>query len=158
MGKPLIVAPAMNTHMWDHPLTEKHISALEDLGCGIIMPMTKVLACGDKGVGALAPVPDIVDRVNEALGIKDTGSKDLAPAPTCWVAEEMQEGHPHYAQAQKSLEISTSEKVGCFAIIDPATQVVHAYVCIDPDSRKIKRVDNRFSRNLEAVLPSLFLL
>lgn len=48
--KPLIMAPAMNTHMWQHPFTEKHIETLrEELQVEVIDPIEKELACGDKG-------------------------------------------------------------------------------------------------------------
>lgn len=57
--KPFIVAPAMNTHMWQHPMTEKHLSSLIELGVSVIPPASKLLACGDKGVGALAEVDEI---------------------------------------------------------------------------------------------------
>jgi phosphopantothenoylcysteine decarboxylase len=49
--KPLIVAPAMNTLMWDHPFTEKHLKELTSLGVIVISPIEKLLACGDKGKG-----------------------------------------------------------------------------------------------------------
>ncbi|DBA04459.1 TPA: hypothetical protein N0F65_010055 [Lagenidium giganteum] len=44
--KPLIFAPAMNTDMWDHPITAKHLQALSDLGYHMIPPVSKKLACG----------------------------------------------------------------------------------------------------------------
>lgn len=47
--RPFYVAPAMNTLMWTHPFTEKHLSTLEDLGVKIIAPVQKTLMCGDKG-------------------------------------------------------------------------------------------------------------
>lgn len=47
--RPFYVAPAMNTLMWTHPFTEKHLSALEDIGVKVIPPIQKTLMCGDKG-------------------------------------------------------------------------------------------------------------
>lgn len=50
MRKPVVVAPAMNTHMWDHPFTARHLRVLRDeLGYHVIDPMCKTLACGDTG-------------------------------------------------------------------------------------------------------------
>lgn len=50
--KPIIVAPAMNSYMWDHPVTDEHLKALENWDVRIIPPQEKVLACGDVGIGA----------------------------------------------------------------------------------------------------------
>lgn len=50
MSKPVIVCPAMNTSMWNHPLTSRHLSVLSDfLEYKIIDPIGKKLACGDIG-------------------------------------------------------------------------------------------------------------
>jgi phosphopantothenoylcysteine decarboxylase len=68
---PFLVAPAMNTMMWEHPFTARHLKELESLGVSVIPPIPKLLACGDIGNGALANVGDIVAAVRKAL-------KDLA--------------------------------------------------------------------------------
>lgn len=65
--RPLIYCPAMNTFMWDHPLTSSHISALKDFGYIQVPPVSKLLACGDQGVGAMAAVDDIIKTVIENL-------------------------------------------------------------------------------------------
>eukprot|EP00594_Rhizosolenia_setigera_P009727 CAMPEP_0178974034 /NCGR_PEP_ID=MMETSP0789-20121207/22172_1 /TAXON_ID=3005 /ORGANISM="Rhizosolenia setigera, Strain CCMP 1694" /LENGTH=237 /DNA_ID=CAMNT_0020662203 /DNA_START=43 /DNA_END=756 /DNA_ORIENTATION=+ len=79
--KPLIIAPAMNTAMWLHPLTQKQIETIqsfwctsnniiiENLDCGVnvVEPQTKTLACGEIGHGALACVDDIVHSVEICL-------------------------------------------------------------------------------------------
>ncbi|RYY36761.1 hypothetical protein EON62_01540 [archaeon] len=66
-GKPILVAPAMNTHMWTHPFTAKHLAVLQELGMHVIPPIAKRLACGDVGHGAMAPVEDIVEAVVSTL-------------------------------------------------------------------------------------------
>lgn len=66
-NKPFLVAPAMNTAMWEHPLTEQQLGVLHGWGIRVISPVIKTLACGDTGSGALAPVADIVAAVKEAL-------------------------------------------------------------------------------------------
>lgn len=53
-SKPMFVAPAMNTFMWNSPFTDRHLTSLEDLGVTIISPISKKLACGDTGNGAMA--------------------------------------------------------------------------------------------------------
>ncbi|KAI8973255.1 flavoprotein [Mycotypha africana] len=71
MDKPLIACPAMNTHMWDHPFTAKHLKTLnQDLGFTIVNPISKKLACGDIGIGAMAEVATISEVLIETLGDK----------------------------------------------------------------------------------------
>ena len=68
----LIVCPAMNTMMWEHPLTSKHLNILKEIGCSVIEPQEKRLACGDVGKGALEKVEIIIRHVKEnfSLNIK----------------------------------------------------------------------------------------
>lgn len=66
-SKPLIVAPAMNTMMWEHPITQSHLSSVRDFGIAIIPPISKKLACGDTGCGAMAEVPSIVQHVVDQM-------------------------------------------------------------------------------------------
>ena len=63
--KPIVIAPAMNTHMWDHPATTEHLAALQRWypHLTIVDPVAKRLACGDDGLGALAPIDAIVAAV-----------------------------------------------------------------------------------------------
>ena len=91
-AKPVVLAPAMNTLMWQHPMTRKHLRSLAaDFGAGhipghfdeaaladqinarsptlrIVSPIEKTLACGDLGTGAMAEVPEIVAAVRAILG------------------------------------------------------------------------------------------
>eukprot|EP00268_Persea_americana_P020205 TRINITY_DN20431_c0_g1_i2.p1 TRINITY_DN20431_c0_g1~~TRINITY_DN20431_c0_g1_i2.p1 ORF type:complete len:211 (-),score=39.57 TRINITY_DN20431_c0_g1_i2:344-976(-) len=53
-NKPLFVAPAMNTFMWNNPFTERHLEIVSQLGISLVPPITKRLACGDYGNGAMA--------------------------------------------------------------------------------------------------------
>ncbi|KAI8842432.1 putative phosphopantothenoylcysteine decarboxylase [Chytriomyces cf. hyalinus JEL632] len=64
VSKPVLLAPAMNTHMYNHPLTAIHLDTVTRiLGYKIIAPISKLLACGDIGIGAMAEVTDISERV-----------------------------------------------------------------------------------------------
>jgi len=65
--KPLVVAPAMNTVMWESPFTSKHLAVLRGLGVSVVDPVAKRLACGDEGVGAMAHVGDICRAARAAL-------------------------------------------------------------------------------------------
>lgn len=62
-----LIAPAMNTKMYDHPATQKNLATLESYGYGIIAPREAILACGDSGRGALADLETIMDTIKETL-------------------------------------------------------------------------------------------
>jgi phosphopantothenoylcysteine decarboxylase len=50
INKPVIACPAMNTSMWNHPFTARHMDVIKDiLGFIIVDPISKKLACGDTG-------------------------------------------------------------------------------------------------------------
>ncbi|MGF1579192.1 MAG: flavoprotein [Gemmataceae bacterium] len=89
--RPVVVAPAMNTHMWDHPATIRHLRQLaQDAGMSrlgdtrdalelihrineseglvrIVPPVSKRLACDDIGMGAMNTVEVIVNTVTQVL-------------------------------------------------------------------------------------------
>lgn len=67
LRKPLLFCPAMNTHMWCHPITLKHVAALKDLGYTEVPCVYKKLACGDRGYGGMAEVATIVSYVVAAV-------------------------------------------------------------------------------------------
>ncbi|KAN0006862.1 hypothetical protein ACTFIU_005055 [Dictyostelium citrinum] len=62
-NKSMILAPAMNTMMWENPFTSKHIETMKSISSNvfIIDPIQKKLFCGDIGMGAMEEVPKIVD-------------------------------------------------------------------------------------------------
>lgn len=90
-NKPLVLAPAMNTLMWQHPLTRRHLRAIasdwfrlniaeceseeaiiEAINARgsplkIAAPVCKTLACGDEGVGGMADVDEIARICRESL-------------------------------------------------------------------------------------------
>jgi len=71
--KPAVFAPAMNTMMWEHPVTAQHLTTLESWGFKILPPASKRLACGDVGRGALPPVAELLAGVR--LAIKGFGER-----------------------------------------------------------------------------------
>jgi len=72
--RPFLVAPAMNTLMWQHPFTEKQLSELRGLGIQVVAPVEKTLICGDTGAGAMAEVPAIVNAVKSHI-LKENSNK-----------------------------------------------------------------------------------
>jgi phosphopantothenoylcysteine decarboxylase/phosphopantothenate--cysteine ligase len=71
---PVVVAPAMNVNMWDHPATQANLEILKKRGVRIVEPGTGYLACGMTGLGRLADNEAIVAATLEALG----ASQELA--------------------------------------------------------------------------------
>ena len=61
------IAPAMNTKMYDNPLTQHNLKRLEKFGWEMVAPREAVLACGDRGTGALADVEIIIEKVKELV-------------------------------------------------------------------------------------------
>src|SRR5438034_7380458 len=71
---PVIVAPAMETHMWQNAATQANVAALRARGVRVIDPETGPLASGDIGPGRLATLERIEAAIEDALG----GSEGLA--------------------------------------------------------------------------------
>jgi phosphopantothenoylcysteine decarboxylase/phosphopantothenate--cysteine ligase len=67
---PVIVAPAMNVNMWNHPATRANVKLLRDRGTLIVEPDSGYLACGMTGSGRLASVEVIAEAVLGALAGK----------------------------------------------------------------------------------------
>ena len=65
---PVVVAPAMNVNMWNHPATQANLEILRKRGVKIVEPGSGYLACGMVGAGRLAENEAIVAAVLEALG------------------------------------------------------------------------------------------
>jgi phosphopantothenoylcysteine decarboxylase / phosphopantothenate---cysteine ligase len=71
---PVVVAPAMNVNMWNHPATQTNLDILRKRGVRIVEPGDGYLACGMTGPGRLAENDLIIAAAMEALGV----SQELA--------------------------------------------------------------------------------
>ena len=82
LTKPIVIAPSMNTKMWEHPLTGEHLLKLDGFNPAqqryvhylkqckhltLVEPVVKKLACGDIGKGGMGDISDIV-KVVESIG------------------------------------------------------------------------------------------
>ncbi|CAN0916281.1 Phosphopantothenoylcysteine decarboxylase [Linum grandiflorum] len=74
--KPLFIAPAMNTFMWRNPFTERHLISVDEVGITMIPPVSKKLACGDYGTGAMAEPSAINSSVRLFLQSKNQQEGD----------------------------------------------------------------------------------
>lgn len=76
-GKPIVLAPACNTAMWEHPLTQSQLDIVVKFGISngqsesslvkIVNPQVKTLACGEVGNGALANTVDIAKAAKDSM-------------------------------------------------------------------------------------------
>jgi phosphopantothenoylcysteine decarboxylase len=64
-SKPFFIGPAANTYMWDSPITKTQLKIVEELGIRVIPPISKTLACGDTGVGAMADIKTIIEYLEK---------------------------------------------------------------------------------------------
>ena len=60
---PVLICPAMNVKMWKNPITQENVSKLRKLSYHFVEPEYGELACGYKGVGRLAKLDKIIDRI-----------------------------------------------------------------------------------------------
>jgi len=68
---PVLMAPAMNVHMWENKICQENIQKLRSHGYHFIDPDAGELACGYEGKGRLAEIPAIVEEIRSLLSPKD---------------------------------------------------------------------------------------
>lgn len=67
-GKPVLIAPAMNTRMWDHPLTRENLKKLKQVpDYHVVEPTAGSLACGEVGEGHLADQESVLQALYQAI-------------------------------------------------------------------------------------------
>lgn len=72
---PIVVAPAMNVNMYEHPKTQENLTALRERGVCVVEPESGDLACGWTGKGRLAPIREIYLQTMRTLGPGDLAGK-----------------------------------------------------------------------------------
>jgi phosphopantothenoylcysteine decarboxylase/phosphopantothenate--cysteine ligase len=72
---PLLLAPAMNEAMWNHPAVQVNVETLRKRGVHLVGPETGRLACGTEGPGRMAEPESILDAVFEILSSGRTGGR-----------------------------------------------------------------------------------
>lgn len=65
--KQVVIAPCMNTNMWENPAIEKNLEILKSRGVKVVEPETGFLACGTNGKGRLADIETIYETVKNCL-------------------------------------------------------------------------------------------
>jgi phosphopantothenoylcysteine decarboxylase len=69
----LLIAPAMNGKMWQHPATQDNVVRLKQRGAEFVGPDSGLLSCGYEGIGRLEPVESIAETAFAMLGVKRPG-------------------------------------------------------------------------------------
>lgn len=78
---PVIVCPAMNVQMYEHPATVRNLEVLRDLGYLVIEPDSGTMACGEEGSGRLPEWEQVADQVLREITTRDLeGQKVLVTA------------------------------------------------------------------------------
>ncbi len=67
---PVLLAPAMNTRMWQHPAVQRNVAFLRDCGYGFVGPVEGWLACGDVGPGRMSEPADLLAEIGARLAKK----------------------------------------------------------------------------------------
>jgi phosphopantothenoylcysteine decarboxylase/phosphopantothenate--cysteine ligase len=111
---PVILAPAMNTAMWEHEATRANLETLRKRGHVIVEPGTGMLACGTFGAGRLAENDDILEAVRRTIrpGIRDlegetiliTAGPTQEPIDPVRYISNRSSGRMGYALAQAALD------------------------------------------------------
>lgn len=83
---PVIVAPAMNVSMWEHPTVQANLARLRERGVAVVEPDEGYLACGMTGPGRLASSEAILAKVRAVLGLRRDMAEEtvlVTAGPTC---------------------------------------------------------------------------
>ncbi len=64
---PVLVAPAMNTEMWNKPATQRNLKQIESDGVSLVQPGSGWLSCGQVGAGRMAEPAEIVEQIHVLL-------------------------------------------------------------------------------------------
>src|SRR5881227_3036803 len=73
----VVVAPAMNTFMLQHPTVQQNLATLRARGVVVLDPDSGLLACGDEGAGRMPDPPAIAEFVKRHLGAKDLDGRSI---------------------------------------------------------------------------------
>jgi phosphopantothenoylcysteine decarboxylase/phosphopantothenate--cysteine ligase len=78
---PVLMAPAMNTAMWEHPATRRNVARLREDGVRFVGPEEGELACGETGSGRMAEPEIILEAVRDLIGIDGAAEGQAAAGP-----------------------------------------------------------------------------
>ena len=149
---PVVVAPAMNVNMWEHPATQENLEILRGRGVHVVDPDEGYLACEMTGAGRLASVEAIARVVCELLGIRhdfDGETVLVTAGPTCEDLDPVRyltnrsSGKMGYALAKEALDRGAKVTVvtGPAEVAPPlAAHVIHANTATDMRDAVLKHL------------------
>jgi len=148
MKAPVFVAPAMDLDMYAHPVTQRNIKTLADLGVEFIEPATGFLASGLEGKGRMEEPEAIVERLSQYLSKKDTYVNRCGDVAPLQGKRVMITAGPTHEKIDPVRFIGnySSGKMG-FALADECAQrgaevtLVAGPVSLDVHNPSIRRVD-----------------
>lgn len=115
ISKPLIYCPAMNVHMYNHPLTREQLCKLQSFGYLRVDCVEKRLACGDIGIGGMASVESItnkvVDSLTQPVTKKVSLSRPLLNQQPTYPIISTSEDHDESTQTNSRLSNSISDQI-----------------------------------------------
>ena len=106
---PILLAPAMNGHMYHNPIVRRNMETLKSHGIHFVEPASGDLACGYEGVGRLNTVDVILQRITEILGARFQENADLQGIRVLVTAGATRE----YIDAVRFITNPSSGKMGC---------------------------------------------
>ncbi|MBX7146273.1 MAG: bifunctional phosphopantothenoylcysteine decarboxylase/phosphopantothenate--cysteine ligase CoaBC [Alphaproteobacteria bacterium] len=109
-NKPVALVPSMNSFMWDNPVTQDNIHSLQKHGKYIINPQTGDLACGEKGMGRMAEIPNIIEGIKSIIDkpiLKNKISAFVTAGPTRELIDSVR-FISNYSSGKQGLEIAKS--------------------------------------------------
>lgn len=77
MKCPIIIAPAMNTAMYENPIVQHNMDRLKEFGYYFVEPVSGLLACNDIGKGKLADLYDLMDQIEYVLAPKPLKGRNI---------------------------------------------------------------------------------
>jgi phosphopantothenoylcysteine decarboxylase/phosphopantothenate--cysteine ligase len=136
-GTQVLLAPAMNVRMWEHPATQANLATLHARGVRTVGPNEGDMACGEFGPGRMAEPEEILAAIEQyfAAGARLSGRRALVTSgptyeaidPVRYIANRSsgRQGHA-IAQALSRLGAATTLVTGPTRLADPAgVQVIH---------------------------------
>ena len=75
--KPVLIAPAMNVRMWEHPATQANLATLRTRGVDVVGPDVGDMACGEHGPGRMAEPAAILAAIARSFGPKPLANKRI---------------------------------------------------------------------------------
>jgi phosphopantothenoylcysteine decarboxylase / phosphopantothenate---cysteine ligase len=152
---PLMVAPAMNRQMWDHPATRRNVDQLTRDGVAILGPASGDQACGEVGMGRMLEAQEIAEAVSAFLapkllrgvGVLITAGPTFEPIDTVRGITNRSSGKMGYAIARAALDAGAKVALisGPVSLAAPAgadiTRVETAAEMFEAVKRNVSRAD-----------------